>query len=832
MRIEYRLTWKSMKQNPRRSLVSIFGVMICTAMISAIVVLADSLFFRAQQQITYTEGTYQVGFYDIKDDVVQRIKADAKVDTIGFITPQEVSVIAMDETLPVTMFHMQTSVTDLYGVHLLEGTMPKNKDEVVVNRFWEPYRNKDYQIDDTLKVMVDETEKEYRITGVVSIGLGEIVQDSSIVMFDQDVKNDQTIMLCNLTDDHNVTDWLTDDVQDTQHFINRRLLEVDGQAENSFLTIVTGAAVFLGGIILLCGAVLIYNSFAIALSQRSRSLGMLASAGATKQQKRNSVFFEAGLIAIVAIPFGIVCGLFGIIITLNVVEPFFEQIIPIGVTTSYHITWRSIWIPALFSICLLLLSAWFPARRASRISAISAIRQEDDYQIRKHDVRARPWIRRMFGFEAEFALRNIRRQRSRYMAVLLSLIMCIITFISSFSFHTTIQEGYKMTANENIKDVSVSFILDHKMDQNERDAFQSVQEAKNVAIIQHAQYLIPDLDHEQVNKTTWEQSSSIFEASGQDVNAIKKEAIAPGMALIVLDQQSYEKYLETLGVSETQDSSGVAKGIFVNQIALSYDGVYTNLTLFDRQDQDPFFYRLDVNSEMDSPLRLDIEATVDQLPDVVPSSSFSVNGTIIMSEQHFEIYEETLKKQGYTMYDNYEIVYQSDDAYALESELQTLSKQYPDQNFTIENKTMDYQRRNQIQFVISVFLYGFDILILCICIANIINTVTTSMALRRREFAMLRSTGMSAKGFYRMITMEGFFYGMSAILYGIPLSLLCMYGMNQLTGTYLAQRFEIPWITFLYIGVALLVLTLSCTCYAIRRFQKDNIVETIRKESL
>ena len=82
------------------------------------------------------------------------------------------------------------------------------------------------------------------------------------------------------------------------------------------------------------------------------------------------------------------------------------------------------------------------------------------------------------------------------------------------------------------------------------------------------------------------------------------------------------------------------------------------------------------------------------------------------------------------------------------------------------------QEMNRTKAVIAIFLYGFITLITLIGVTNIFNTISTNVALRRREFAMLKSVGLTPRGFNRMINYESIFYGLKALLYGLPVSVL------------------------------------------------------------
>ena len=84
---------------------------------------------------------------------------------------------------------------------------------------------------------------------------------------------------------------------------------------------------------------------------------------------------------------------------------------------------------------------------------------------------------------------------------------------------------------------------------------------------------------------------------------------------------------------------------------------------------------------------------------------------------------------------------------------------------------------NTVTLILKVSMYGFTTLLTLVAVANIINTISTGILLRRKEFAMYRSVGMDAHGFKKMIRLETFLYGIKAVLFGIPISILLSYLM-------------------------------------------------------
>lgn len=134
-----------------------------------------------------------------------------------------------------------------------------------------------------------------------------------------------------------------------------------------------------------------------------------------------------------------------------------------------------------------------------------------------------------------------------------------------------------------------------------------------------------------------------------------------------------------------------------------------------------------------------------------------------------------------------------------------------------------------ILFVMQVFIYGFIALITLITVANILNTIATGIASRRKEFAMLKSVGITPSGFRKMVSLESAFYGMNALLVSIPISVLISFGMNLLVASNRIP-FEINWLIYLAVILAVFIIVGSSMLYSVRKIRKDNIIETLKED--
>jgi putative ABC transport system permease protein len=134
--------------------------------------------------------------------------------------------------------------------------------------------------------------------------------------------------------------------------------------------------------------------------------------------------------------------------------------------------------------------------------------------------------------------------------------------------------------------------------------------------------------------------------------------------------------------------------------------------------------------------------------------------------------------------------------------------------------------------LMSVFTYGFIVLITAISMANIFNTISTSIALRKREFAILKSVGMTPKGFSKMLNYESVFYGVKSLVYGLPLSILLMYLIYRSLGYTFNYGFTLPWNSIIFVMGAVFFIVISAMLYSSSKIKQESIVEALKQENI
>ena len=162
-------------------------------------------------------------------------------------------------------------------------------------------------------------------------------------------------------------------------------------------------------------------------------------------------------------------------------------------------------------------------------------------------------------------------------------------------------------------------------------------------------------------------------------------------------------------------------------------------------------------------------------------------------------------------------------------------------NIIVENGLMksfltDYavavEENQMLILIVNVFAYGFIVLISLIAVANVFNTVSTNIHLRRREFAMLKSVGMSNKEMSRMMNFECVLYGSRALLYGLPVSVLVTWFIYRVVSEGFTAGFYLPWGAIAIAVFSVFAVVFATMMYSMGKIQAENPMDALKNENL
>lgn len=566
---------------------------------------------------------------------------------------------------------------------------------------------------------------------------------------------------------------------------------------------------------------LIYNAFAISVSERARHLGMLSSVGATKKQKRNSVFFEGVVIGAISIPIGILSGLIGIGITFTTINTYLQGALRVSEKLQLVVTPASLFVACGISILTIFISTYIPAIKASRVSAIDAIRQTHDIKLSGKSVKTSKLVRKIFGMEVEIGLKNVKRNKKRYLATVFSLVISIVLFLSVSFFTHNIKKSLSMSQYDIQYDIQIS------SSESNRGALKHYTKLDHVShstLIEEAQFeALIGIDELPARlKKQIEENNDILEG-GKYLYYVTLHA---------MDQVSFQEYAKQVGVdAEDFVVQDAPTAIVIDQI--TYE-VYTpeKKIVKSKSIQSETGNKIDLLTSTFEDLEneqanrkvvssIQIGALTDQVPMGIQTASLGGLNLIVPEEtmEHLDIAPEALTSYVYL---------NSTDPLATQTAIEAQN----DMNVHVYNVYQQRQQEEQMILLMSVFTYGFIILISFISIANIFNTISTSISMRKREFAMLRSVGMTPKAFNKMIHYESIFYGVKALVYGLPISILVMIAIHRSTSYTFEFGFTLPWMSILIVIVVIFLIVSTAMLYSISKIKNENIIESLKQENI
>ncbi|HJA36388.1 MAG TPA: ABC transporter permease [Firmicutes bacterium] len=872
MNIIQRLTLRHMHLNKRRTLVTILGIIISVAMITAVSSLTVSFLDMARRDTLARTGNWQVKLLELTPEQAEKAAQDDRVEQIGLRYTQGYAQIPDPQRKNKPFLYVE-ELTDsgfsILPMELEQGRMPQAPGEIIVQQeFFDD--NPQYQVGDVVtfsqgkRVAMEhgqprpefELSQNYRFDAAEETFLPERQTQWTIVgsfhqngLYDfspayaaygqmQPSRAPLTAQVALKKVDAAVFDVgreLADSLglSQDQLLFNTELLRYMGLVDDgaTMTTLYMLVAVIIA-IIVIGSVSLIYNAFAISLSERSRYLGMLSSVGATKAQKRSSVFFEGAVLGAIAIPIGMVCGLVGIGITFHFISPMMQQSFSLQVPLRLAVSVPSLLMAVVISALTIFISAWLPAHQASRITAIEAIRQTGDIKLKQRTVRTSPFTRKIFGFTAELGLKNLKRNQGRYRATVFSLVISVVLFLMAASFSTYLRNAYHMTLQGIDYDVNVyGGVQDETGAEQAQQMFRQIQE-EGQADSGRSSLLKEDGAIRTEGLLTPEAQAQV-EASPLYQNR-REEDIAAQPALVGLDEKSFAAYLESQGLREEQVPQGQA--ILVNTLTLRTGYQMETYQIFQVEAGDSLDWyaeQFDDEGEHLGQIQAEIPvaALAEEFPKGMPSYVEDPLLTVLVMRRQ-DLLDFAQQNGAFPL--RAELYFNSDEDQQLTRQLEQVTSQYSreDLSFFVTNVAEMRRAVESMTIIIQVFTYGFVTLLALISVANIFNTISTSIALRKREFAMLKSVGMTPTGFDRMMKYESIFYGLKALLYGLPISFGVMYLLYQIMARNFSFGFFVPWGSVLVAVLAVYAVVGITMLYGSAKIRRQNIIEGLRQENI
>jgi putative ABC transport system permease protein len=856
MNILKKLTLKSLKLNKKRTIVTIIGIILSTALICAVAGMITSVQKTLINYAKSHSGNYHVCFKNIPNDELKYIKENKNVQNyflsknVGYGKLEKVE----NEYKPY-IFVMEYDKKGLEqgGVTLLEGRMPENSNEIVIPEHLIKSGKINYTIGEKitlnlgkrqtkdgleltqedalltdeseetesssksksetedLEEIVDTKEHTYTIVGIIERSNYKGIEGFSAPGYTaisyMDNENDIntaniSVLYSNLKDFQKKTEDIKSVIEknigsSVTVSYNSSLIDYEGGVSDTTMASLYSVGAVVIVIIILSSVFVIRNSFSISVSEKTKQYGMLSSIGATKKQIKKSVLYEGFYIGIIGIPLGILCGMLAVVILLQVVNVLLGD--SLNEKCVFSIPILAIIASIIISAITIYLSCILPARRASKISPIEAIRGNDDIKIKAKKVKTSKITKKLFGIGGVIASKNLKRNKKKYRTTVISLVVSISIFISLSSF---LDYGGKIV-NVYYKDLGYDISVYDGTVEN----YNEITKLDNVEEYSYSYMTEGSVD---INKYGSEFGKKRIAKDGEETNSI---------TIILINNDYFKKFIEHLGIQSTN----------YKDIAILEDDAYEYIdekTVFEN------YYSLKTGDSIEITLTNGEKRTVkiskktDERP-MGYKNVYSNGGYLFVSEDFIQ--DKSDKKSFHVG----GLLIKSQNPDELENEINNLKKTNNLYSKLYINNISKYVEENQkIILLISIFLYGFIAVITLIGVTNIFNTITTNMILRSKEFANLKSVGMTTKEFNRMIRLESILYGLKSLLIGIPLGLIGSYCIYNGIAKGLDFGYILPLKSIIIAIIFVFIIVGLTMKYSLNKINKQNIIETIREDNI
>lgn len=848
MDILNKLTIKNLKLNKKRSLGTIIGTILSVALICAVSNLVSSFRETLIQNAINESGYWHIRLYNVSNDKLKRLKLNKDIDNIYTISEDGYAKLdtIKNEYKPYLKFYgMNKEAFNNLEFKLIKGRFPKDDNEIIISEHLNKNGKADLKIDDEITVNVGDrvtleddyalndsnpfdkgneiiknpNTKKYRVVGIikrpdVSFEPTSAPAYTTITTSTNEDNFSVFISLKNPRDKNSFVELLGarnyDEVVNMginnpryDYTLNNELLRWEtlkfSDSTFSMLLSITEVVIF---IIIFTSIFCIRNSFAISTTEKMRMYGMLSSVGATKKQIKKSVLTEGFILGLIAIPIGIMCGIIAVFVLLKIVNLFLGDFLFNNIDGMvFKVSFVAIIISIILGFVTIYFSAISSAKKASKVSPIDNLRNTNDIKISSKKLKTPKLIKNVFKTGGVLAYKNLKRSKKKYRTTVVSLTVSIFVFISMFTF---INEGFKQSGN-----YYQNYDYNYRITFNNNSSMDEINEIRNLDSV-NASYLVyyakPSILIDDISKINPKEPLEC-EYDKND-KCIKKYA---RLNIILLDDSTFKSYVKKV------------KG---NYDYLKDKGILTDMYRFydnkSKKEYEDRIYTYKSGDTIDSKLLNEDNISIDigLVSNIMPygfENVYSNGGYIVLNNKYFN-----------------NIDYYGADLMIDSSDTEQLTNNILNMDGELNYYDMDEEAKAEksIVIVISIFLYGFIGVITLIGVTNIFNTITSNMELRQKEFAMLKSVGMTKKEFNHMINLETLFYSSKSLIYGSILGIIGSYFVHRAFAGKIDTQFVLPYKAILICILFVFIVVYMIMKYSMNKINKQNMIETIRKENI
>ncbi|MGN0435407.1 MAG: ABC transporter permease [Wujia sp.] len=827
MTVINKLVMKTLKLNKKRSIGTIIGIMLSVALVCAVSGMFASLRETLIENEKLYDGDFHFYYSNIDGETVETLKHNRDIENME-ITGRIGYCEANDYFVYVdSMEDMENTVVP---VRLVNGRYPENEHEIVFDSMalWELGA----KVGDTVNLNLGEIEvlEEDEIFKAQIVGaesyeftiVGEISSRLAYSGYTVGMDNGNYNAYIKFKDskkyEENIYNILGHDLyeEDTDFYdssyVNTELLRWENmEFSDDTMRMLYAVIAILIIIILITSVFCIKNSLDISVTEKMKTYGMLASVGATKKQIRKSVLFEGMYLGIIGIPLGVALGELAVFVLCKIVSFLLKDISENG---NFYMVFSLPILPIAISVLLgvvtIYLSTFLAAFKAGRVSPIENIRSNKEVRIKGNKLKTPGIITKFFGIGGVIAYKNLKRSRRKYRTTIVSLAVSVFVFIAMSAFITEMKRQTISIYTDFDYNVKISV---------DADKFTMPREVK-----EKSKTILCSYDYRSCLQLEDKNRIMYFEDNPEDEMYSEEEKERNNAFVIFLmDEETFARYQKKVGIS-AEDNTCIICDIFPYRSSETNKVKRVRRTDYNVGDtvsgQVSVYEEYSETDEEEDESYLQIDVTVGGITDINPYGSEQIFYSLPIVVLNEKYYPELKSK-----YIKYCI--ETNDAYEVSDLLHDLEGVE-----MIENLDEIARENRSIVFLMGLFMYGFITVISLIGVTNIFNTITSNMELRQKEFAMLKSIGMTRKEFGRMVNLETLFYSCKALVFGVVSGLIASGFIHKAFNERVEDVFIFPGKAIVLSIIFVFVLVYIIMKYSIAKINKQNTIETIRKDTV
>lgn len=862
MNILNKLTIKNLKLNKKRTIVTIIGIILSVALICAVASMVSSFRESLIKFEINRDGNFHYEFSNVDSKTLKEIKNNRNFEKI-YIS-KNVGYLKLDnsknEDKPYAYLIAMNKITmSNVSLNLIEGRFPSNDKEIVIPRHLKTNGRVDYKVGDTITLYLgdrvsdgytlnqnnsyhkdEETfdikdTKTFKIVGIIERP-STIIENYSapgytFITYLNDnnysgeynvylrytkeaLKNryEITAKLLNvdpikykkyMTDLNSLKESEIDEIEEkivkTPHIMNGYLISLETMSlKDSTMKVLYILSTIVIIIIIVSSVFCIKNSFDISITEKTKQYGMFRSIGATSKQIKKNVLYEAFILGIIGIPLGILCGLLASWILIKVCNYYLYGTLN-GITLVFNTSLISILISILLGSITIYFSALKSARRASKLSPMVAIRNSEDIKIKSKKLRTPKYIKSLFGVGGVISYKNLKRNKKKYRTTVISIVISVSVFIGLYYFMNMAFSILDLEVGSSDANIQLIIGDNSKDKENNLNKIEQIFNLDNIERISFQKRLLGEI----IDKTLYtKEFNKLIGTNGTKI------------LIYAIGDSEYRTYVKSLGLNYSDVKN---TGILINN-SFAYDEN-------SKKDVEISVLNIKKNDKVD--IKINNITHQIKISEVTKERPFGFSNTY--SSEFIIVSDEYLKELDSNF--NYGwILIRSNNADLLQSDIEKI---LGDIDYNLDNTDKNYRIVKGVYTLMAIFLYGFITVITLIGITNIFNTITTNINLRRGEFAILKSVGMTSHEFNRLINLETIFYSLKSLLIGIPLGV----GISYLIYIAFSEgsrefQYEFPFGGVFISILAVFILVFIIMNYSIKKVNKQNIIEDIRNENI